>query len=77
MSQVDRLLKMKEQIEKAELKKAELIGELKSKIKELKDKFKIDPDGARERITELKSKKEDLEEKISKKLEKLEENYEW
>jgi hypothetical protein len=78
MNNTQRLLDLKETIDEAKNKKAELTGELKSKMKELKEKFSVGTiEKAKIKLEKLTAKKSKLQDEINESLNTLEENYEW
>jgi len=77
MSNIKKLLDMKEQIKSTELKKAQGEGKLSQSMKNLKDKGFDSLASAEKKINGLTKKSEKIEKRIIDGIEQLEEDYEW
>ena len=72
------LLQLKKEIDSAKSEKAELTGELKSLMKQLKDEWKCSSlEDARKKIRQWEKEISELDEKIKTGITELEEKYEF
>lgn len=75
---IERVLELKEEIEKAKINKAKMEGALKQHTNRLKEEFDCkDLSEAKKKLNALKKEKEELEEEIEEAVEKLESEYQW
>lgn len=75
---IERVLELKEEIEKAKINKAKMEGMLKQHLTRLKEDFDCkDLAEAKKKLSALKKEEEELEEEIEDAVEILEAEYQW
>ena len=75
---IERLLKLKDEIEHAKLDSASAQGALDQNLKRLKDEFGVRSlEQAKAKLEKMKSEQTGIKNKIEAAVEKLEENYSW